>query len=362
MGAVAAFIWSISLWGTDIMVSMEQLDSDDITYLSASIDGSAELGTADLRVLFVSQNIDVAYQTAGYPIDFVTIDQQRDETYVGGSVSVVQSMTETVQWLGTLGYYKGFSRHQSIWLDEYYKQLWSDREVAGDRYSDPDPSGVSIDLGMRWEYINSNAFLQLSGSYSKVTIAPGYEFMVDGERAGELVQGVDELDVISLSLSSENNLSRRARMKNSLTVSSTTGRDPRFTYLAAVNLAVSTDWIFQLEGIYAREGSEFESTRLKGSLIYSISDQLSVNFTASRYRDNGEIEQANLATDAAPGQTGIRFFTGLSWISESEIHQLSITVGLYENRYDELGLDRRFEPLYRSRDWSFIQLGYQISF
>lgn len=352
----------VSLLGQQFRAISEFLSAEDIEYSIFSVNYSQPVADFELTANWVTQLTEIDYQSAGFPIDIATVARTRDEQYNGGSLLVSTEWKDRWTASGGLSFYEGFTSHESIWLDEYYRQLWTGRSISGDAYREADPKGLSVDFGMRWEYLRSNAYLELSGSYSQVTIAPGYEFEIEGERAGELVRGIEDIDIASISLSSDNNLTPWLRVKNSVVVSSTTGRDPRFTYLSAGNFALGDRWVLRASAAYAKEGSDFDSSMVGATLIFLVNDQLSFQFTSSFYRDNGEIEQANLATDAAPGKKGTRLFAGVVWKSVNERHRFSFNAGVYENKYDSLGIDKRFEPLYQNRQWDLIKLAYEFQF
>ena len=340
---------------------VEFLSSEDIDYTSALADHRLTKDDYEFRVSLISQRTEIDYESVGFPIDIVTDSADRSENYYSGSFEISKQLQQRFKGIAILDLFDGFSRHQSIWLDEYYRQFWTDVEIEGDRYETPDPGGLGLVLGADWEWIPSNAFVRMRLGYSKQTIAPGYDLSVEGDTAGQLVRGIEDLDVWSAELSLEHLSSRTLRWNHSLSAVETTGRKVRYGVASALSAALSESWILRLSGQYSREGSDVEASLLRSSLIYAPNETWSFSVTGSYYKDNGEIEQSNLATDAAPGVIGYRYFLGASWTSLDATHQITAQVGVYEQNYDELGLDLRFAPLYSSRNWDFFKIGYSIN-
>ncbi len=363
---ITAFATAASLYSqlveSGFSIDYEFLGTDDIDYQSSAINWESTFQKVDYSIYVQLQNTSVDYDPAGFPIDIVTEASNRSERFFTAILATQYQIIDTLELSAQASISDGFATHNEIWLDEYYRQFWTGRTIVGDPYTEPDPGGYGINLGTRWEYLRSNAFLQFNVSYNRLTIAPGYELFVEGERAGQLVRGIEDLDVLTFDIRSENIITPRLRIENALSVNDTTQRDVRLTYRSGLNYAVTDQFIVRLQGSYATEAPDFDSTGARLMLIYEITDQWAIQATGSYYEDSGEIEQANLATDAAPPLTGYRSTVGLTWTSFDTAQQFHISIGAYDNDYEELQLDQRFVNLYDNRNWLFVKLAYTHTF
>jgi len=356
-GMTMAGEWTERRLGGDL----EVLVSHDVAYWNTGaetrLEGNAWSWSGNLQARLVTLD----YQP-NRDFEIVTRPQSRDEKrYLLNFEGQYELKPEwELRLAGSLA--KGFSSHTQIWLDEYYRQFWKGIAVEGDPYEDPDPWGIGVGLGFRYEYLPLTGFFDFNLAYNREVIAPGYEFPVEGEEAGQLVRGVSEIETLTAEFLIEQAVTDRLRLQGGWVITETTSRDLRFTFTGKANFALSENWVFRLGALYARESPAFEASKWEGVLHYAVNESWSAGFTASYYKDTGEIEQSNLATDAAPGLHATQLRIYLHWRNLDESQLFALSLGPYFSDYGPTGTDQRFNNLYRERDWFFARLAYSFRF
>ncbi|MBI2948606.1 MAG: hypothetical protein HYY23_13265, partial [Verrucomicrobia bacterium] len=195
----------------------------------------------DLNLSLSFGTIDLAYQ----PADFDIISQAADlsEHRFAVQAGLKHKIAPALSLLGSGGVYDGYVNYRTLWLNEYYRQYYSD--VRG--YSAANPGGFNLSAGLRWEFRPATAFLQVEGIYSRDDVPSGYEIVVlpPPQIGTELVRSPDRLHTAGARLSLENVLTRRIRLLNELQIAATTDRDPRFSYQGSVNWALAEQWVLR---------------------------------------------------------------------------------------------------------------------
>ena len=343
-------------------IDAEWLGSDDISYASTLLTWEEMNPSLDWSVDLRLQQIDVDYVPAGYPIDIVTEPRDREEQEYSLRSEFGLKSGDSIEIRPSLFVSSGWTSHTSIWLDEYYRQLWQGSTVPGDRYEEPDPYSIGGSILLKWDYFHSQSFLNTTIGYTRRTIAPGYDFAVEGERAGQLVRGIDQLDDWSIDIASDNVVTSWLRVQNGITLLDTKARDPRLTFRSSANIAFGEWWVLRLSAAYARESSEFDASRYQTQLVRDISYNWSLFGGFGYYRDSGEIEQANLATDAAPRLTTRNWTAGLAWTASDSSRSFRLSVGYFKHQNASDQLDLRFRNLYSEREWILLKAAYNFTF
>ncbi len=264
-------VCSLPYWGTSLSavesdLDFEWLEGDGIRYTTWS--GSAIIPTesGEWSLGLSWQDVGLEYRSTGFPVDIITEDQDRTEQLAAFELEWSSWISESVQSRTGLTVSEGWGSHTGIWLDEYYRQVWKGRSINGDSYEDPSPSSLGLSQTVRWDYVPGTAQLLVTLGASRRDIAPGYEFEVEGDRAGELVRGISRLTDLSLDISSENSLHAKLKIRNGLTVSKTTEREERLTLRSGANIALDEYWVLRATGVYVRESSDFEAKKWSFSL------------------------------------------------------------------------------------------------
>ncbi|MDA1067695.1 MAG: hypothetical protein O3C43_14480 [Verrucomicrobia bacterium] len=334
---------------------LEWVDSDDITLKQLSWIG-------DFNSDNWESSISLAY--GDYQLDYqpVAFDFNGEEKAVSERIIAIQFNSKKQLgdhwWLsGGAGAYDGFTNYRSVWLDEYYRQQFS--ELYGfpgaENYVEADPKGINATAGTRWEYQPGNGFAQFSISALRDDVSPGYEIDFDGLRRGELT-----LDTVAASLSTENILTKNIRSFLEFRVTQTTDRSTRYGVGANINVAHGEQWVSRWNVGGSKEDPQFEAFYGGVALEYQASDKCYIFVDGWYYEDTGEIENALLFTSAAPGLESSRVGIGVRWIGDQ--WSMRIYAAPLENDYEPTnpGIDF-FQNLYSDRDWTIAQIAVSRS-
>ncbi len=297
---------------------------------------------------------DLDYQPAP-EIDFLGRSNHVSERRIGGQIATKFSIVQPLQLLSSVGVYDGYTDYRSAWLNEYYRQQFSDVHGFGDEYVTPNPHGENANIGLRYEYLPTTGFVQGDFTYLHDEIAPGYEIDFDGLRRGR-----QNLYTGLYHLAFENVLSRRVRVLNEFRLTDTTNRKLRYNYNGSINIAPAEDWVVRLYGGYTQESPQFEAHYLGGTVEVQPVTGWWFSAHARYYRDSGEIENS-LFSSAAPGLTSWQVGVGVrhQWGG----HSIRISAAPYFTRYDAIGINTAFfQNLYKDRTWVSVQLAYNFEF
>ena len=341
---------------------LEWLAAGDVKYFSGMASAELPVRSGEFTLQFGWQKLDIDYQSAGFPIDIVTENAERSEQYYSTKAQWAKWIFPRLQSKTALLADKGWGSHTLVWLDEYYRQVWQGRTLAGDTYEVPDPGSLGLSQTLRWDYAPGAAQLLTTLSWKRREIAPGYEFEVEGEHAGELVRGISGLTDLSLDLSSENSLHSRLKLRNGFNLSKTTDRDLRLTLLSGANIALNEYWTLRLNGAYVREASAFDARKFELQFVREFSTGWAVFGGGSYYNDSGEIEQSNLITDANPELKSVGWTVGVVWNDVLQQQSFRFTVGNFDQEFADDQLDQRFKNLYTDRTWWLFRVGYTFEF
>ncbi len=322
--------------------------ADGIVLSEHALGGRITSDPFDVGLTVGYSTFDLDYEPSIFGAD-TTLTEDRTTYALDGRVTLAS------QWdlVGSVAYYDGFSDYRSLWISEYYNQLFG----GVPSFVDPAPKGVSYTLGLEWEYIPIMAKVRLTGGYGKDTIAPAYDIGENG-----LERSRPDLYTKLLQLQTENVLSSRVVVQNTFQYTDTTNREKRWTAQTGWNIALADALYLRLLGGYAVEQPSFEAYHIGGTLEYQVADEWFVRVNARYYEDTGEIENSlGGFTSSAPGLESFEFGAGLRW---QGVHSaLNLYAGYYQTNYDALAEDNLFlQNLYADRRWGLVQLSYTYSF
>lgn len=195
---------------------------------------------------------------ATYRESYVPILFGTDETLTEQTLQTHLGVTREWgrEWSGTLSMsaYDGFSDYRSIWIAEYYRQLFG----AFPAYQAPEPAGYSVNAASSWNYLPGSGTARLSLFYAVDEIAPGWSF---DAAAGVPAPGDDTLETFGGSLAVDQAVNGWLKTRLMLNARNTSDRDVR---LGVVNSWAATTGpvSFRLTGGYSEESPTFDASHV----------------------------------------------------------------------------------------------------
>lgn len=281
---------------------------------------------------------------------------EEDHFGVQGSVSSDLNETLTLKMGG--GAYDGFQTYRALWLDEYNRIKFGDRNTSGGGrvgYRDAHPWGYNASPSLRWEYLPDAGFAEAGVSYQYDSVSPGYE------GGPPLVRLRDTYETVGGHLAFENVLTRRLRTRVEGRIDDTTEREKRVTLQGALNYALAENWVARLTVGYAKEDPHFSAKSASAVLERDWHGTWFVSVFGRYYEDTSEIDNG-IALDAAapPLKT---YQAGLGVRRQGNRAAIKFDIGPCFSRY---ALHPRrntdFDQLYKDRDWLSLQAAYQYQF
>lgn len=330
------------------------LYSSDIQLTQGTVGYVYQQNRIELSAGVSYNHYDLEYRPAP-EIDFLGVPAHVSEHRVSGQVGGKWTVAEPVKLMVSGGAYDGYTDYRSAWLNEYYRQQFTDVHGFGDEYVKPNPHGENLNVGLRWEYLPTTGFAQADYTYLHDEIAPGYEIDFNGLRRGR-----ENLYTGLYHVAFENVVTRRIRLLNEFRITDTTNRKLRYNYQGSINIAASEGWVVRVFGGYTEEAPQFRAKYVGGTVEYQLADGWWLSAHGRFYRDSGEIENS-LFSSAAPGLEAWQAGMGIRHAWDG--HSLRLSVAPYFTKYDPIGINTAFfQNLYRSRTWLSVQLAYNIEF
>ncbi len=343
--ATAADLWFSG--GQEIEVTGEFLSADDIDVQSyrTSYSGSDGPWTIEAGIGHTR------YQETYQPVLFGTNEKLNEETWQG-DLSITREWSD--EWSGTLtlSAYEGFADYRSIWISEYYRQLFG----AFPAYEEADPKGRSIGAEATWNYLPGSGSANISLNYGRDQIAPGWSF---NPAAGVPEAGAEWLNTVSVGATAEQAITPWLKTELALTGRHTTDRKTR--------VGIRNSWAatagpvaFRLSGGYSEEPPSFDASYASAVIEWNFLPQWSAHIGYRAYQDSGEIQTSGF--DAlAPPVDSTELFGGILW-DRGDL-AVSAGVGLLSTDYEALSEDNEFfGNLYRDRDWLTFRFGISYQF
>ena len=238
-------------------------------------------------------------------------------------------------------YYDGHSDYRSIWIAEFYRQLFglTPQYIA----SAPEPEGYGASLATTWNYSEFGQ-VELLYDFGRDIIAPGW-----GVEPGiGLAPGEDELNTHSGIVRVEHALAARLKAELTFGVRQTTDRDPRNWRAGYLSTSVGELGI-RLGIGYAEENPEFEAFYGDVLVDWGFAPSWAAYAGSRFYRDTGEIENTGFNV-LSPELDTSEVFVGLRY--DTAVFAANISVGRLDSDYDEIPPTTAFlGELYRDREW-----------
>lgn len=332
--------------GKSIEGTVESLTSSDIEVFSGNLAfiGENDPWKTEARVLWNDYGLDYS------PILFGTNESLSESTLLA-NLAITREWSP--EWESTLilRAYDGFAEYRSIWIAEYYRQLFG----GFAEYENPDPHGQAIGATVRWDYTRGGS-ATASFNFGRDTIAPGWDF---NGITGTPEAGRETLDTIGGGLLIEQAVLPWLKTELDLTVRETTDRDARFG-IRNDWAAVWDDFVFRAIIGHSRESPSFDATFGSFLCEWNFHPQWYLHAGYRQYRDSGEIEASGF-NSLAPALDSSEWFAGLLW----DRGDLSIGggIGFLEADYAALDANNQFfGNLYKDRDWVTVRLSASYTF
>jgi len=297
-------------------------------------------------------------------VDFFGFEETLEEQRYSLAANLRQQLGDASPFtlLASASGREGYPNYRRVWIANRYRQKYDHPDfprVPG--YSEPSPSEWTAALGVRWEYLPTVGFAEVRPGYSHEVAAPGYEDGTNSVGDYRLIRNRVNLDTFSAALSSENILTRRLRIQNTLTFSQTTGRELRSSYRGAVNFAPGERWVLRATGGYSTEDPQFEAYHFGLTAEYELLPNLLVSVAGRYYSDTGEIENSLSITSAAPPLQSWEAGFGLRY----SYRRFSCQVygGPFWTDYTRKpNIGPEFIYLYSDRNWGLARLALGLQF
>lgn len=332
--------------GRTVEATVETLTASDITVASGRLDF---IGTDD------PWRIEAGLMWNQYSLDYVPVlfgtSEQLDESTQLADLSVSREFAGDWEASLRVRYYDGFAEYRSIWIAEYYRQLFG----GFAEYENPDPHGHAFGTSLRWDYATGGS-VTASFDFGRDTIAPGWEF--DGA-TGVPEPGREVLDTVGGGISIEQAVNPWLKTELDVSLRQTTDRSARFGVRNGW-AAVRDEWAVRLGAGYTGESPSFDAWYGDALCEWNFLPYWYLHGGVRVYTDSGEIESSGFNA-LAPALDSTELFAGLLW----DRGDLAIGggVGFLTTDYADLDANNQFfGNLYRDRDWVTFRISASCRF
>jgi hypothetical protein len=330
--------------GTEATIETEALGCGDVRMGQANLIADQPVSGDTFEVSATQDRIDIDYSPSRE--DFVTQPVHRAEESTAVALTSRVDVDSNFSPMFTVGGYRGYTDYRSVWLDEFYRQLFSG--VPG--YEPVSPHGLNALAGARWAYVPGAAFFQSTLILQDDTVSPGYEPQI----GKPLLRGLEHLRTFAVRVSTENVLTPTLRSLVAVSVTGTTDRERRYTVQGSLNWAVGERLTLRTVVGEVSEGDEFHSVSGSADLERNWGERWFAGIAVRGYRDGGEVVDPLIPSSAATALRTVDVTASVRWQGERAAFRLE--AGPYWTRYEPVGLaSSQFASLYRGRDWRHVE-------
>lgn len=366
------------------LVKNPPIGIDSAEQYDSSVSG-AFMGASDIQLLDLGfeYNLTCPKESLTLSAQYGHIGMDFDPLFSGGPFQIQEARLDEPllsvqatgrfmiadQWRWTVGGggYEGFSNYQSLWLDEYYRQLdavtqafWGELGIPRSaNYQRPDPRGYHLSTDLRWEYLPTCGFVGGSLDYSQSTGLYSYEEN-PCHLLNELSVGNDTFHTVGAGLSFENILTRRIRSLQEVHIQRTTDRKLRTALKSSFNYALAESVVWRTELAFTHESPSFDGWSAGTTLEKDWNNRWFVSLAARYYEDTGEYLESTVANSTAPAVRAYQSVLGFRW--QGRVNAVKVLAGHYSNAYLDSPSSPRFAPLYQDRDWIYTHISYTYQF
>jgi hypothetical protein len=336
-----------------IEFNTDVLSASDLTLSDGSIAYRASDGTYELGLSLNHGYMDLSYLPN--PVaDLIGQANELSENRIGGQLYFNIPISKTIGWRLGAGFYDGYTNFRSLWLNEYYRQQFSN--LKG--YQEADPNGVNGLTGLRWEYLPATGVAELNLSYQVDQISPGY----DRPLFQPLDRGRDRLKTGGLNISIEQVITPKLRGRLQYSLIDTTNRSLRQAAQVSLNYSIAESWVMRGSIARTSEQNGFRSHSIEGLIEHDWSNRWFLGLGARSYRDNGDIENSLfVVSTAAPDLKSSQAFVSLKWTNQRT--SFRVEAGPYITDYAAPdSIVAPFAFLYSDRNFFRAGFSYTYSF
>lgn len=326
-------------------MSIESLSTQDAELTEANAD--VEFGRGAVRVILSGIHAIDLVDFSPARVDILSTPRRRRENRSAGDAMMRWEGFADRTIIAAAGGYRGFTDFRSIWLHEYYRQLFE--RVPG--YGAVNPRGWHALGGLRAPYVPGSAYLQGTLLFQGDRVSPGYEPQI----FKPLLRGRDRLETRAVRLSTENILSPSHRTLLELGATDTTGREPRFSGQASLNWAASSVLTVRMVVAAVSERPSFHAESAAMTVERDWEGRWFAGLTLRGYRDTGEVVDPLVVSTAAPAMSSTHFAASIRYQGLQAGWRLE--AGPYHTHYAATSIaSAHFSRLYAGRDWLRIQI------
>lgn len=341
----AAFLTNARVAGQNYLVglSSELQVASDVLLVDSELNARWRNSTREVSMVAGIANLQMDYVPS--PWDLTATFEQLEETRTSAQLTWREGLDQRWRWNFAGGGYAGYSDYRSMWLNEYYRQIFAG--VPG--YRDADPAGLNASIGGTYEYLPQSGMIHWSVGWQADDVAPAYDKRI----GAPLQRGLDHYETWRYGLGSEHVLTPTLRFKQDAAAYQTSARAWRYTYKAESLWALTDSWAtrFSLEG---SDEARFHSGAAAVTLEHDWNARWFAGILTRVYRDNGEIIDPSLVSGNAPPVDTLQLQLTLRYAAANVSWRLAI--GPYFTRYAApTGKNLGFSTLYRDRDWFCAQ-------
>ena len=333
-----------------ISLSSEMQTASDVRLSDCDLDVRWRNSQREIGVMLGLANLDVDYIPS--PWDITGLRENLEDTRTTGQFTWREGLDKQWRWNFSAGGYQGYTDYRSLWLNEYYRQMFEG--VPG--YVVASPAGANVSIGGSYEYLPQSGFINWSVGWQTDDVSPSY----DKNFGTPLQRGLGSYETWRYGLGSEHVLNSRIRFKQDATVLVTTARDLRETYRAEMLWAFVDTWATRLTLEGSHEG-DFHSGAAAVALEHDWDAKYFAGITTRAYRDNGQIIDPSLVSGQAPPIDTLQM--QLTARYSGPMVTWRIAIGPYWTSYaTNTTRTLRFTTLYRDRDWLSMQAACTVRF